>query len=234
MNTKDPSRISSNLEDYLEAIAGIIEEKKHAYTRDVSEKLEVSSSSVSSALQTLVERGMVRPSPQRGAPILLTGEGAERAAVIRRRHEALRGFLSDVLKIERDEADRIGCRIEHVIGEKVISRLTALSEAIVTRPDCAELRAFLDKAMPQIKVDSDEDLICLNQLPDGRSGVVVKVDETLRGLRKFADLGMVRGTLLTMEGRAPFGDLIRVKVMNSSLTLRSRDAACIQVRLVER
>ena len=48
--------------------------------------------------------------------------------------------------------------------------------------------------------------------------------------RKFADLGLVRGTLLTMEGHAPFGDLIRIRVMGSSLSIRKKEAKCIMVK----
>ena len=61
--------------------------------------------------------------------------------------------------------------------------------------------------------------------------MVVRVDENLRGLKKFADLGLVPGTLLQLEGHAPFGDLLRVRIMGSSLSLRARDAAFIHVKL---
>ncbi|HBJ97177.1 MAG TPA: iron transporter FeoA, partial [Lentisphaeria bacterium] len=60
----------------------------------------------------------------------------------------------------------------------------------------------------------------LDQLSIGARGVVVKVAENLRGIKKFADLGLVSGTLLEMEGTAPLGDLMRIKVMGSSLSLR--------------
>ena len=61
--------------------------------------------------------------------------------------------------------------------------------------------------------------------------MVVRVDENLRGLKKFADLGLVPGTLLQLEGHAPFGDLLRVRIMGSSLSLRAGDAAFISVKL---
>ena len=60
---------------------------------------------------------------------------------------------------------------------------------------------------------------------------MVHVAENLRGIKKFADLGLVPGTLLQMEGRAPFGDLLRVKVMGSSLSMRAGDAMHIWVKL---
>ena len=71
----------------------------------------------------------------------------------------------------------------------------------------------------------------LSELPVGQPAVVVRVDENLRGLKKFADLGLVPGTLLQLEGHAPFGDLLRVRIMGSSLSLRAGDAAFISVKL---
>ena len=52
-------------------------------------------------------------------------------------------------------------------------------------------------------------------------------------MKKFADLGLVPGTLVQMEGQAPFGNLLRVRVLGSSLSLRSDDAMYIWVKETE-
>ena len=72
----------------------------------------------------------------------------------------------------------------------------------------------------------------MNQLGEDEAGVIVKVAESLRGVRRFADLGLIPGTEVTIAGYAPFGDLIRIKVLGSSLSLRSSDAGYIWVRPV--
>ena len=72
----------------------------------------------------------------------------------------------------------------------------------------------------------------MNQLGEDESGVIVKVAESLRGVRRFADLGLSPGTEVTIAGYAPFGDLIRIKVLGSSLSLRSSDAGYLWVRPV--
>ena len=123
--------------------------------------------------------------------------------------------------------------IEHIVCEKVMSRFVSLTDAIMQRSDCAELRKYLEQTMPQICSDSTEDLVSLDQLAVGQSGIVVRVSNTLRGIKKFADLGLVNGTLLQMEGHAPFGDLLRIRVMGSSLSMRAKDAAHIWLRLTE-
>lgn len=230
----DKTAISSSLEDYLEAIAEIVDEKGHAHTKDIADRMNVKMPSVTNALQALATRGLIRY--QSHAPVILTVPGAETAAVIRHRHSAMKRFFRDVLKLDVSEADSTACRIEHVIGEKVMSRFVALADAIAEREDCRVLRSFLDQTMPQISHDDgilDEALLSLDRLGDGQQAVVVRVGENLRGLKKFADLGLVKGTLLHMEGRAPFGGPLRVRVMGSSLTLRGKDAAHIWVRVTE-
>ena len=224
--------ISSSLEDYLEAIAEIIENKGHAHTKDIAERLRVKMPSVTNALQALSARGLINY--QSHSPVVLTSRGAEIAAVIRHRHTVLKGFFSGLLKLDSKKADETACRIEHVIGETVLSRIVLLVEAIAEREDCAPLREYLATTMPKLSAEAGEDdgnLIPLSELPVGQPAVVVRVDENLRGLKKFADLGLVPGTLLQLEGHAPFGDLLRVRIMGSSLSLRAGDAAFISVKL---
>lgn len=225
--------ISSSLEDYLEAIAEIIEEQGHAHTKEIADHLKVKMPSVTNALQALSARGLIHY--QSHSPVFLTPAGAETAAVIRHRHNALRNFFCDILKLPANESNDAACKVEHIIGEKVTSRIVLLSEAIAVREDCAELRAYLNQTLPQLNSETSgqEQLISLDQLPAGARGVVVKVAENLRGIKKFADLGLVSGTLLEMEGTAPLGDLMRIKVMGSSLSLRKSDAAHIWLRPAE-
>ncbi len=225
--------ISSSLEDYLEAIAEIIEEQGHAHTKEIADHLKVKMPSVTNALQALSARGLIHY--QSHSPVFLTPAGAETAAVIRHRHNALRNFFCDILKLPANESNDAACKVEHIIGEKVTSRIVLLSEAIAVREDCTELRAYLNQTLPQLNSETSgqEQLISLDQLPVGARGVVVKVAENLRGIKKFADLGLVSGTLLEMEGTAPLGDLMRIKVMGSSLSLRESDAAHIWLRPAE-
>ncbi len=189
--------------------------------------------SVTNALQALSARGLIHY--QSHSPVFLTPAGAETAAVIRHRHNALRNFFCDILKLPANESNDAACKVEHIIGEKVMSRIVLLSEAIAVREDCAELRAYLNQTLPQLNSETSEQeqLISLDQLPVGARGVVVKVAENLRGIKKFADLGLVSGTLLEMEGTAPLGDLMRIKVMGSSLSLRKSDATHIWLRPAE-
>jgi len=223
--------ISSSLEDYLEAIAEIIEEREHAHTKSIALKLGVSMPSVTNALQALAGRGLIIY--QSHAPVQLTDTGAAKAAVIRRRHQAMRRFLAQLLKVDPTEADAAACRIEHVIGEPITSRMTALIEAVEEREDCAGLRAYLAETMPLIQPSSANGLISLDKLEKNHQAELVYISESLRGIKKFADMGIVPGAIVQYEGTAPFGDLIRIKLMDTQLSLRTGDAKYIWVRIIE-
>jgi len=69
-----------------------------------------------------------------------------------------------------------------------------------------------------------DDRTTLADLPIGASGKVVKINPELRGRKKFADVGLVAGSELKVEAHAPFGGLMRVRVMESSMALHSADA----------
>ncbi len=70
----------------------------------------------------------------------------------------------------------------------------------------------------------------LADLPVGATATILKVIPNSRGEKKFADVGLVPGTELLMEARAPFGGLIRVRVMETSMALHSEDAKNIVMK----
>ena len=73
----------------------------------------------------------------------------------------------------------------------------------------------------------------LAELPVGTKATIVGISPQSRGCKKFADVGIVPGIELLIEAHAPFGGLIRVKVMETSITLHKDDAACIMLEKTE-
>ncbi len=67
----------------------------------------------------------------------------------------------------------------------------------------------------------------LAELPVGAAGTILKILPGSRGRKKFADIGLVPGTELVVESIAPFGGLLRVKVLETSMALHRDDAADI-------
>ena len=70
----------------------------------------------------------------------------------------------------------------------------------------------------------------LAELPVGTKATIVGISPQARGRKKFADVGIVPGTELLIEAHAPFGGLIRVKVMETSMAFHKDDAANIVIK----
>ena len=80
---------------------------------------------------------------------------------------------------------------------------------------------------------SEEVKVSLAELPIGTKATIVGILPKSRGRKKLADVGIVPGTELLIEAHAPFGGLIRVKVMETSMALHKEDAACIMIEKTE-
>ena len=78
-----------------------------------------------------------------------------------------------------------------------------------------------------LSVTDAEKELTLADLPVGATGVIVKIMPGMRGRKKFADVGLVAGARLQMEAHAPFGSLLRVRVLETSMALHRDDAAKI-------
>ena len=96
-----------------------------------------------------------------------------------------------------------------------------------TKCSCGCGRAVVGTRRYRVPVGDE---ITLAELPVGSSGKVVKINPELRGRKKFADVGLVAGSELKVEAHAPFGGLMRVRVMESSMALHSADAENIVMK----
>jgi len=122
----DSARLSPTLEDYLEAISRVISKSKVARVRDVAAAMGVHKSTVTAALKSLSEKGLVEYSPYEVTT--LTASGREAASEVLQRHELIREFLTDVLLIDEDVADANACRMEHAMEPQVLERLAVFAE----------------------------------------------------------------------------------------------------------
>lgn len=71
--------------------------------------------------------------------------------------------------------------------------------------------------------------LTLADIPVGGKATIVKIKPSSRGGKKFADVGLVRGTELEMQAHAPFGGLLRVKIMQTSIALHRDEAKNILI-----
>jgi len=126
------TEISSNLEDYLEAIYHLIEENQVARVRDIAERVGVQMSSVTGALKHLATHHLVNYEPYQY--VTLTPAGRQRAREVLRRHQMLKTFFTDILALEPEVAEDNACRIEHAIGPEALERLVQLAEFLRSCP----------------------------------------------------------------------------------------------------
>jgi len=71
----------------------------------------------------------------------------------------------------------------------------------------------------------------LSLMEPGESGKIVSISRGIRGYKKFADLGIVKGTSLKLERIAPLGDPVEVKIKGYNLSFRKEEAVNITVEL---
>ena len=74
-------------------------------------------------------------------------------------------------------------------------------------------------------------LMSLSELPVGASAEVVGFSAAMRGSKKFADVGLVQGAMLSMQSHAPLGGLLRIKLLGCSLALHRVDGNNIVVKV---
>ena len=119
---KQNKKLSSNMEDYLEAIAALKKENGIARVRDISHLLGVKSPSVNAALNTLSKKSLVIH--EKYGYVNLTSNGEKIACEIQSKHDMFLKFLTKILNIDEEIALQDACRMEHAISLQTFNKLT--------------------------------------------------------------------------------------------------------------
>ncbi|WAC21794.1 transcriptional regulator MntR [Luteolibacter sp. SL250] len=132
--TQSPRRTSGSvaMDDYLEQILHLIEEKGYARAVDVSKNLGISQASVTNMLQRLDAEGLVKHEKYRGT--VLTEEGLRIAKAIVERHETLTRFLR-LFGIDEETIYHDVEGMEHHVSRPTLNVIRALAETLEQDPD---------------------------------------------------------------------------------------------------
>lgn len=126
-----PATTTQSVEDYLERIHALIEEKGYARVVDIASSLGIAQASVTRMVQKMDEKGLVEYEKYRG--LVLTPKGKQVAKAIQRRHSVLADFFR---KLGVDEAtlqkDVEG--IEHHLSPKTFACLEDLVGFLTEHP----------------------------------------------------------------------------------------------------
>ena len=245
--------LSSNMEDYLEAIFHIASEKQAARAKDIADRLKVNKSSVTGALRSLSEKGYVNYAPY--DIITLTDKGKKLAEDVVRRHETLKDFFVKILLLENDEAEEASCKIEHAISEKIVNRIINFVEFVEICPrggrewikgfrrhcengdtsiQCANSIKLcledLEKRKDLIR-NSPGETVLLEEMDPGQRGKILDIQEHSEIDERLSGMGISSGSIIEVEKRKSEADDIAVKVRGYHLSLRKTEAAQISVEL---
>lgn len=119
------------MEDYLEVIYELVEQKGYATTVDVSNYLNVSSPSVTKMMQRLDEAGYLKYEKYRG--IRLTEEGIHIAQNIRNKHGLLAEFFM-LIGVNEESANNDAEGIEHHLHPETIQKLKEFMNVLKKNP----------------------------------------------------------------------------------------------------
>ncbi len=73
--------------------------------------------------------------------------------------------------------------------------------------------------------------IRLRDMKKNQSGEIIAIKAGGEMGRRMREMGLVPGTVVTIQGRAPLYDPVALRVMGSTLTLRNSEADHIVVRI---
>jgi Mn-dependent DtxR family transcriptional regulator len=112
-------------EDYLEAIYKLSFEGKKVSVTNLAKILNVKPSSVVEQLRKLSDKKLIIY--KKGEEIRLTRKGSRLARQIFERHIILKKFLSEILMLPEEIAEKDACSMEHYLHKDTIERLKKLT-----------------------------------------------------------------------------------------------------------
>ena len=124
--------LTPTMENYLEAIYNLSQEKRVVRVKDIAKRLGVKMPTVTNMLKTLSERGMI--DHEKYEYLELTGKGSDIGSEIDKRHQTLKAFLTDILQIDRDQANEDACKMEHSVSPATLERMVEFMEFVENCP----------------------------------------------------------------------------------------------------
>lgn len=243
------SALSRSMEDYLEAIYNLEIRTQAARVKDIARELAVKMPSVTGAIRSLAEKGLVKHQPYE--TVELTQEGLRRAKAVAQRHSAVKEFLTSVLGLSDGDAEQEACGIEHAIRPDTLDKLLRFVEFVRTSDDGAPLslddvRHFIQHGSYRTTQDPP---ICvgghrhrrgrqatptgtaMNELSPGARGRIALVCGRGPIRKRLLEMGLTPDTEFEVVRAAPFGDPIEIKIRGYNLSLRKSEAAHIEVEV---
>jgi DtxR family Mn-dependent transcriptional regulator len=197
-------RFTRAQEDYLKALYLLGGDQRPVPTRDLAQRLGISSPSVSEMVARLTSQGLVEHDRYRGQQ--LTREGRKVALELVRHHRLLEMFLVRVLGYTWDEVHEEAERLEHVISERMEQRIFDL----LGRPELDPHGHVIPTLGGKVRAVSHR---ALSECHAGEKVVVQGVsDEDPGKLRELERRRFMPGTRIAVLGGSEYEGPIEVRV----------------------
>jgi DtxR family Mn-dependent transcriptional regulator len=243
------TKLSASLEDYLEAIYHVVVEKQAARAKDIATRLKVNNSSVTGALRTLSDKGLVNYAPY--DLITLTPSGSEIAKDIIRRHLALKNFFIKILCINEEIAEEAACKMEHEVpkeildklilfvdfiqicprgGQELIDGFTRHCEESILTGDCKNcLEACLQSLNQKKEIYSKNQIspVLLKDMEENQLGKISEISKKSSAFQQFMEIGAGRGSIIEVLKKDNQSVLIKTRGYN--VTIRGDEAENIKI-----
>ncbi|OLB92052.1 MAG: metal-dependent transcriptional regulator [Chloroflexi bacterium] len=198
------SLFTQSQEDYLKALYLLGGGERPVPTRELAQRLGISSPSVSEMVNRLSAQALVEHDRYRGQQ--LTREGRKVALELVRHHRLLEMFLVQVLGYSLDEVHDEAERLEHVISERMEQRIFEL----LGRPELDPHGHAIPTLTGRVRHVSHR------ALSECRAGEKVTVqgvsDEDPGKLRELERRGLLPGTHVAVLAGSEFEGPVEVKI----------------------
>jgi DtxR family Mn-dependent transcriptional regulator len=198
------SLFTRSQEDYLKALYKLGGDERPVPTRDLAQRLGISSPSVSEMVTRLSAQGLVEHDRYRGQQ--LTREGRKIALELVRHHRLLEMFLVQVLGYSWDEVHDEAERLEHVISERMEQRIFELLGRPQLDPHGHVIPTLAGKVRP----------VSHRALSECRAGERVTVqgvsDDDPGKLRELERRGLLPGTRIDVMAGSEFEGPVDIKI----------------------
>ena len=216
---------SKSTEEYLKTIYTLNEEGKQSGTSEIASRLGIRPSSVTSMLKKLADQGYIKYESYKGAT--LTDRGSKVASKVVRKHKLLERFLTDILKIGKNQVHKQACRMEHTLSDEAEEALCRVLEHPDFCPDGEKPIPPCTKDVQNctvcnetaVKSEREKTIIPLSTLKEGGRGVVTFIRGGRRAVQRLTDMGLTKDTPVEVLNSAPFHGPVEISVRGTKLAI---------------
>ncbi len=242
---KKIASLTPALEDYLETIYLILQEKKIARVKEIAKMRGVKMASVSPAMRRLSDLGLIAYSQREF--IDLTPKGEEVARRTLARHDLLTRFFVEILRMDAANAENDACAMEHHLSDEGMDKLSRLFEFIQLYPK--GIANFIDRfhncslINPEIgtcthsssnlaewEKEGKISLVKLSQVPQGEKYCITRINARGKIRERLLNIGLLPGVSIKVVRHDKTPDpSVCIMLGNSELSLTEVESEAVVV-----